>query len=75
MLTEENLAYWQDAYNMDFMHVDWTDYRKETLDYMARFGRKGLPFYILYTPIIREGIVLPEIFDADDLRKMLTKAD
>lgn len=75
VLTEENLAYWQDAYNMDFMHVDWTDYRKETLDYMARFGRKGLPFYILYTPIIREGIVLPEIFDADDLRKMLTKAD
>lgn len=73
VLTPKNLAYWQDYYHLDFIRVDWTNYNAETLNYMARYGRKGLPFYIIYTPLMREGMVLPEIFDADDIKQMLTR--
>ena len=73
VLTPKNLAYWKEVLHLDFMRVDWTDYNKQTLDFMARFGRKGLPFYILYTPFIREGMVLPEIFDAEYIRYLLMK--
>lgn len=72
VLTPKNLAYWHDYYHLDFIRVDWTNYNIETLNYMARYGRKGLPFYILYTPLMREGMVLPEIFDADDIKQMLS---
>ena len=70
-LTPKNLAYWQKYYNLDFIRVDWTNYNEQTLQYMARYGRKGLPFYVLYTPLMREGMVLPEIFTAEDIRQML----
>ena len=53
------------------MRVDWTNYNADTLEFMARYGRKGLPFYILYTPTLRDGIVLPEIFDKTDIESKL----
>ena len=71
VLTAKNLDYWQRAYKLDFMRVDWTNYNADTLEFMARYGRKGLPFYILYTPMLRDGIVLPEIFDEADLESKL----
>lgn len=71
VLTPKNLDYWQKYYHLDFIRVDWTNYNEQTLQYMARYGRKGLPFYILYTPLMREGLVLPEIFNAEDIRQML----
>ena len=45
------------------LRVDWTNYDSEILEFMERYGRKGLPFYILFSPQIPEGIVLPEILD------------
>lgn len=71
VLTQKNLDYWHDVYRLDFVRVDWTDYNADTLEFMARYGRKGLPFYILYTPLLREGIVLPELFDAADVENKL----
>lgn len=71
VLTAKNLDYWQRAYKLDFMRVDWTNYNADTLEFMARYGRKGLPFYILYTPTLRDGIVLPEIFDKTDIESKL----
>ncbi|MBR1756526.1 MAG: thioredoxin family protein [Alphaproteobacteria bacterium] len=72
VLTPKNLAYWKEFLHLDLVRVDWTDYNAQTLEFMAQYGRKGLPFYVLFTPLIREGIVLPEIFDADDIRHLLT---
>ena len=71
VLTQKNLDYWHDVYRLDFVRVDWTDYNADTLEFMARYGRKGWPFYILYTPLLREGIVLPELFDAADVENKL----
>ena len=66
-----NMQKWKEVYNLEFIRVDWTDYEQKTLDYMARYGRKGLPFYVLYTPLIREGLVLPEVFYIQDFEQIL----
>ena len=71
VFNKNNMENWKQSYNLEFLRVDWTNYNKEILDYMEKFGRKGLPFYILYTPFIREGMVLPEIFEESDLSQIL----
>ena len=71
VLTGLNLENWQKNYNLEVVTVDWSNYNKQVLDFMEKYGRKGLPFYVLFTPILRDGIVLPEIFSPDDLTAML----
>ena len=68
---EYNMEYMKKQYNLELLRVDWTNYDKDILEYMEKYGRKGLPFYILYTPFIREGMVLPEIFGYTDLDQIL----
>lgn len=70
-LNSLNLKEWNKSYRLDFIRVDWTNYDEQTLNFMAKYGRKGLPFYILYTPILRDGLVLPEIFSSSDFEKIL----
>ena len=71
LFTQTNTESLQKQYNLEFLRVDWTNYDKDILEYMGKYGRKGLPFYILYTPFIREGMVLPEIFGYSDLTQIL----
>lgn len=70
-LNSLNLEKWQRNHNLEIIKVDWTEYNRETLDFMERYGRKGLPFYILYTPFMREGLVLPEIFSDKEFESIL----
>lgn len=55
------------------IEVDWTNYNRKVLDFMERYGRKGLPFYVLYSPKIPNGIVLPEVLTEKDLAAMIKK--
>ncbi|MBR1600991.1 MAG: thioredoxin family protein [Alphaproteobacteria bacterium] len=71
VFNKTNMKNWKQNYDLEFLRVDWTNYNKEILDYMGKFGRKGLPFYILYTPFVKEGMVLPEIFEESDLSQIL----
>lgn len=71
VFTDLNMENWKNNYNLELITVDWTDYNKDVLDFMEKYGRKGLPFYVLFTPVLRDGIVLPELFSADDLSAML----
>ncbi len=43
------------------MRGDWTKPDQEISDYLARYGRYGIPFNIVYGPGAPEGIVLPEV--------------
>lgn len=70
-LNKQNLKYWQETYNLDFVRVDWTNYNQDILNFMAKYGRKGLPFYVLYTPLLRDGLVMPEIFSAQDFENII----
>lgn len=74
VLTDSNLKNWQKNYNLDVIRIDWTNYSQTVLNYMEKFGRKGIPFYVLYTPYMREGIVLPEILAPEDMQNLLNNA-
>ncbi len=57
--------------NVLVMEIDWTNYNEQILHFMQKFGRQGLPFYILFSPRFRDGIVLPEILDASEFEKLI----
>ena len=66
-----SLANLMKQYNVKLIEVDWTNYSTEILNFMERFGRKGVPFYILFSPNIPEGMVLPEIMSEVEFRKII----
>lgn len=53
------------------INVDWTNYNPDVLAFMEKYGRRGLPFYILFAPRIPEGMVLPEIMSERAFREMV----
>ena len=63
------------AHNIAVIDIDWSDYNPEVLEFMARYGRRGIPFYVLYSPRVPEGIVLPEIINEMDFREMIKNLD
>ena len=60
-----------DGYNVKIINIDWTSYNPEILNFMAEYGRRGLPFYILYNKNLPEGLVLPEILSQMSFEKIL----
>ncbi len=53
------------------IEVDWTNYNEEVLDFMEKFGRKGLPFYVLFSKMIPDGMVLPEVLTERSFVKII----
>ena len=47
------------------MKADWTRPSQEIADYLASFGRYGIPFNAVYGPRAPGGVVLPEILLTD----------
>lgn len=45
------------------IELDYTKYNKNIMNYMQKFGRNQPPFYILFTPYIPDGIVLPQLLN------------
>lgn len=58
-------------YNIKMINIDWTNYSEDILQFMERFGRVGIPFSILFSPNIPEGMVLPEIMTERELSEIL----
>ena len=58
-------------YDVVEIKIDWTDYNEEILAFMQKFGRSGLPFYVIFTPKIPSGMVLPEILNEQDLKRTI----
>lgn len=58
-------------YNVRVFEVDWTQYNSEVLQFMGKFGRRGLPFYVLFSPAFPDGIVLPEMLRAEELQALV----
>ena len=49
------------------MRADWTLPSREIADYLARFGRYGIPFNAVYGPDAPDGVMLPEILITDSV--------
>jgi suppressor for copper-sensitivity B len=47
------------------MKADWTRPNQEIADYLASFGRYGIPFNAVYGPHAPGGVVLPEFLVTD----------
>ena len=61
-------------YNLRIITLDWTEYNPEILAFMSEYGRRGLPFYILYSRKVPEGLVLPEILSQMEFENILRNA-
>ncbi len=62
-------------HSIDVVDIDWSSYNENVLNYMARYGRRGIPFYILYSRRMPEGLVLPEILDLESFSELIDKLD
>lgn len=71
VFSAHNLDKWKERFKLEHITVDWTNYNPQTLRFMEKYGRKGLPFYILYTPFMREGLVLPEMVKPQEIEDLL----
>jgi suppressor for copper-sensitivity B len=56
------------------MQADWTRPDAAIASYLARFGRYGIPFNVVYGPQAPQGIPLPELLTASDVVAALDKA-
>lgn len=57
--------------NTELIEVDWTSYNPEVLAFMKKFGRQGLPFYVVFSPMVPDGMVMPEVLSERTLSKIL----
>lgn len=55
----------------ELITVDWTEYNPEVLEFMKKYGRFGLPFYVIFSPMIPDGMVLPEVLSERELSRIL----
>lgn len=56
------------------MRADWTRPDDAIAAYLARHGRYGIPFNIVYGPGAPEGVLLPELLTTDAVLRALEKA-
>ncbi len=69
-----NIEHIQDALESNgvrVIEIDWTNYQAGVLNFMQKFGRRGLPFYVLFSSAYPDGIVLPEIIDVYELQTLI----
>lgn len=56
------------------MRADWTRPDPRIAEYLASFGRYGIPFNAVYGPAAPQGIALPELLTADAVLEALDRA-
>jgi suppressor for copper-sensitivity B len=56
------------------MKADWTRPSDRIAAYLARFGRYGIPFGVVYGPAAPHGIPLPEILTSGSVMAALSAA-
>jgi len=56
------------------MRADWTRPNRAIDAYLARFGRVGIPFNVVYGPAAPGGLPLPELLTAGAVTKALAQA-
>jgi suppressor for copper-sensitivity B len=62
------------AAGMAVQRGDWTSPSQTISEYLAGFGRYGIPFNAVYGPGVPEGLLLPELLTVDMVLEALDKA-
>lgn len=58
-------------YNIVPLEIDWSSYNAEILAFMEKYGRRGLPFYVVFSARVPDGQVLPEIINERDFEEIV----
>ena len=75
VLDTQPVASWLDSQNVVAMRADWTRPNQEITNYLASFGRYGIPFNAVYGPDAPQGIALPELLTSDIVVQVAVKSD
>ncbi len=59
------------SHQVAVINIDWTIGNPETAEFMKKYGRSGLPFYILFSPLVPDGMVLPELLNEQELNQLI----
>ncbi len=59
------------SHKVAVINIDWTIGNPETAEFMKKYGRSGLPFYILFSPLVPDGMVLPELLNEQELNQLI----
>jgi len=63
------------AHNVAYMVADWTHYSADIADFLAKYGRNGIPFYIMYPANpLQEPIILPQLLTKSTVLAALASA-
>ena len=60
-------------YNAAFVVADWTARDDRIASELAKFGRVGVPLYLVYSPVNPEPMILPEILTPKIVEQALAK--
>jgi len=74
VLDAEPVASWLSSGNVVAMRADWTRPNKGIANYLASFGRYGIPFNAVYGPDAPNGIALPELLTRDTVVEAAIKS-
>jgi suppressor for copper-sensitivity B len=58
-------------YNVVRLRADWTRRNTGITVFLNRFGRAGIPFNVVFGPMVTEGIVLPELLSVKAIEKAI----
>ena len=56
------------------MQADWTRPDPKIAEYLARFGRYGIPFNVVFGPKAPQGIILPELLTQSAVMSAFSEA-
>ena len=74
VLDAEPVAGWLSSGNVVAMRADWTRPNKDIANYLASFGRYGIPFNAVYGPDAPNGIALPELLTSNTVIEAAQKS-
>lgn len=74
VLSQETIHAQLTAQDVVAMKADWTRPNEAIGAYLAKFGRYGIPFNVVYGPSAPEGLALPELLSAEAVTQAMTKA-
>lgn len=75
VLEADNIAEWLRRDDVIAMKADWTQPDPAIADYLARHGRYGIPFNIVYGPKAPQGAALPELLSQTSVREAALRAN
>ena len=72
VFNRSNFKKWGQQYKLKFIRVNQANFDENVMNFMRRYiGNIRVPFYVLYTPIVRNGIVLSDRPTVESIDRLL----